>query len=103
MSGCMCTAYLGMSWHQDALWQEGKPAESVQMLGVMFFWEMLHPGIYVDVIMMRTIYVSPVPDHVHPFMLTVFLNFSDFFPFCSNGQYAPCQTAKSCSGTVWET
>ena len=25
----VCVAYLGNTWHQDALWEEGKPAEAV--------------------------------------------------------------------------
>jgi len=29
MTGCLCVAYLGNTWHQDALWEEGKPAEAV--------------------------------------------------------------------------
>ena len=33
MAGCMCIAYLGNTWHQDALWEEGKPAEMVWCFG----------------------------------------------------------------------
>ncbi|ROL55025.1 hypothetical protein DPX16_20286 [Anabarilius grahami] len=29
MAGGVCIAYLGNTWHQDALWEEGKPAEAV--------------------------------------------------------------------------
>ncbi|ROL52456.1 hypothetical protein DPX16_6140 [Anabarilius grahami] len=29
MAGCVCVAYLGNTWHQDALWEEGKPVEAV--------------------------------------------------------------------------
>lgn len=29
MAVCMYVAYLGNTWHQDALWEEGKPAETV--------------------------------------------------------------------------
>ena len=50
MAGCMCVAYLGSTWHQDALWEEGKPVEAVWWFGQcsgnpwvlpsswMFFW-----------------------------------------------------------------
>ncbi len=29
MAGCVCVTYLGNTWHQDALWEEGKLAEAV--------------------------------------------------------------------------
>ena len=29
MAGCVCIVYLGKRWHQDALWEEDKPAEAV--------------------------------------------------------------------------
>ena len=29
MAGCVCVAYLRNRWHQDALWEEGKPGEAV--------------------------------------------------------------------------
>jgi len=33
MAWCKCVAYLGNTWHQDALWEEGKPAEAVICFG----------------------------------------------------------------------
>jgi len=33
MAGCVCVASLGNTWHQDALWEEGKPAEAVWCFG----------------------------------------------------------------------
>ena len=33
MSGGMCFAYLGNTWHQDALWEEGKLVEAVWCFG----------------------------------------------------------------------
>ncbi|KAK3524392.1 hypothetical protein QTP70_028003 [Hemibagrus guttatus] len=33
MAGCVCIAYLGNTWHQDALWEEGEPAEAVSCFG----------------------------------------------------------------------
>ena len=29
MAGCVCVTYLENTWHQHALWEEGKPAEAV--------------------------------------------------------------------------
>ncbi|KAK3555557.1 hypothetical protein QTP86_021782, partial [Hemibagrus guttatus] len=34
MAGCVCVSYLGNTWHQDALWEEGGPAEAVSCFGV---------------------------------------------------------------------
>ncbi len=34
MAVCMYVAYLGNTWHQDALWEEGKPAETVWCFGL---------------------------------------------------------------------
>ncbi|KAK3554553.1 hypothetical protein QTP70_025498, partial [Hemibagrus guttatus] len=33
MAGCVCVSYLGNTWHQDALWEEGEPAEAVSCFG----------------------------------------------------------------------
>ena len=33
MAGCRCIAYLANTWHQDAPWEEGNPAEAVRCLG----------------------------------------------------------------------
>ena len=35
VDGSVCVAYLGKTWHQDALWEEAKPA------GAVFCWETL--------------------------------------------------------------
>ena len=49
------------------------------MIWAMFFWENLGPAIHVDVTLTRTIYLSIVADHVHPFIETVFLDGCDLF------------------------
>ena len=60
MARCVCVAYLGNKWHQDALWEEGKLAEAV-MFSAMFCWETLGAAIHVDVTLTCTTYLSGIP------------------------------------------
>ncbi len=55
MAGCVCVLYLGNTWHQEALWEEGKPAEAV--CWAMFCWETLGPAIHVDITLTRITYL----------------------------------------------
>lgn len=61
----LCVAYLGNTWSQDGLWEEGKPAE-------VFCWENLGPTLHVDVTLTHTTSLSVVADHAHRFMENLF-------------------------------
>ncbi len=83
---CVCVVYLGKRWHQDALWEEGKLAESVWCSGkrpaekpwiLAFLW-ILHWHI-----------PHVVADQIHPFMATVFPDVSGLF----QQDNVPCHTA----------
>ncbi|KAK3529548.1 hypothetical protein QTP70_031966 [Hemibagrus guttatus] len=86
-AGCVCITYLGKTWHQDALWEEGKLAEEASCFGQ---YSAGKPAIHVDVTLIRTTYLSNVADHVHPFMETVFPDGCGLFQQDS----APCHKAK---------
>ena len=60
MAGCVCVAYLGNTWYQDALWEECKPAEAVWRFGQCSAGK---PWVTC---------LSIVADHVYLFMETVF-------------------------------
>ena len=68
---CVCVAYMN-TWHQDALWEEGKPAEGSVMHWAIFCCQTLGSAIRVDVSLTHTTYLSIVAEHVYPFMETVF-------------------------------
>ncbi len=71
MAGCVCVAYLGNTWHQDALWEEGKPVEAVWFFGQCSAgkpWVL--PSMWM--LLWHVPPISIVADHVHPFMETVF-------------------------------
>ena len=46
IAGYICVAYFVDTWHQDALWEDGKPP----ILWVRFCWETSGPAIHVDVL-----------------------------------------------------
>ena len=66
MARCVCIAYLGNVWYQDALWEDS--ASLSLMLWAMICWETLGPAIHVDVTLTNTTYLSIGADHVHLFM-----------------------------------
>ncbi len=84
MDGCVCFAYLGNTWHQDAIW------EGSVMLWAMFCKETLGPAIHVNVTLTRTTYLSIIADHGHPFMETVFSGGCGLF----QQDNVPCNKAK---------
>lgn len=43
---CGCASH---TWGRDAVWEEGKTAETFVMLWTMFCWETLGSGFHVDV------------------------------------------------------
>ena len=52
MVGCVCVAYLENTWHQDALWEEGKPVEALctlswqwySLMALASFSRIMHPA-----------------------------------------------------------
>ena len=67
MAWCVCITYLGNTWHQDSLLDEGNPADAVWCFG-QFSAGFCH----VDITLTHTTYLSIVADYVHSFMETVF-------------------------------
>ncbi|KAK3559853.1 hypothetical protein QTP86_021422 [Hemibagrus guttatus] len=63
MAGCVCVSYLGSTWHQDALWEEGEPAEAVSCFGQCSARETLGSAVHVDVTLTCSTYLSIVADH----------------------------------------
>ena len=68
-AGWLCVIYLGNTWHQDALCEEGKPVEAVWWFGQCSAWK---PWVVLSMWTHTTTYLSIAADHVHPFMETVF-------------------------------
>lgn len=62
MVGCVCVAYQGNTWHQDALREEGKPVEAVWW--AMFCWETLGHAIHMDTLT-RITFLNIVADYAH--------------------------------------
>ena len=84
MARCVCVAYLGDTWYQDAPSEEGKPAEAVWCLGKC------SAAIHVDVTPSCTNYLRTAAGHAHPFMETLFLDGCGLF----QQDNAKCHKAK---------
>ena len=69
------------------------------MLWAMFCQETLGPAIHVDVTLTRTTYLRIVPDHVHPFIETVFPDCCGLF----QQDNVPCHKAKMVQGGLKST
>lgn len=78
MAEYVLVTYLCKRWHQDVLWEEGKPEGQCDALANVLL-ESLSPGIDVDANLICTLYLTIVSGQIHPFMVTVILNDRGFF------------------------
>ncbi|KAK3555028.1 hypothetical protein QTP86_005693 [Hemibagrus guttatus] len=90
MAECVCVSYLGNTWHQDALWEEGGLAEAVSCFGQCSAGKPCGPAVHVDVTVTRSTYLSIAADHVHSFMETLFPDGCGLF----QQDNAPCHKAE---------